>query len=418
MTTEPLTCSTATNLRSLLLHGQVRSVYQPIVDLDTGRTVAVEALARGPEGPLQSPGALFGAAAAAGLVDELEWACRTAALQGALDGGLCASIALFVNVESAQLGRAVPAALRALEASAQQRLHVVLELTERDLERRPAEVLAATRSARAAGWGVALDDVGAVPASLALMPLIRPDVVKLDMHLVQDRQTVEVAAIASAVASYAEESGALVLAEGIETELHRERALALGATLGQGWLFARPAPLADLDVPAVARPLALLGEPDEDDYASPFNRVGGRLPLRIARKSQLLAMSRHIERQAEIQPNPPILLAAFEHADFFTPATARRYAAFASRCPLVGAFGVDLPGEPAPGVRGTPIDVEDPLADEWTVVVLSPHFAAALLARDLGEPRRTPDRRFEFALTHDRRLVTAAARSLATRIAG
>jgi EAL domain-containing protein (putative c-di-GMP-specific phosphodiesterase class I) len=418
MTTEPLTCSTATNLRSLLLHGQVRSVYQPIVDLDTGRTVAVEALARGPEGPLQSPGALFGAAAAAGLVDELEWACRTAALQGALDGGLCASIALFVNVESAQLGRAVPAALRALEASAQQRLHVVLELTERDLERRPAEVLAATRSARAAGWGVALDDVGAVPASLALMPLIRPDVVKLDMHLVQDRQTVEVAAIASAVASYAEESGALVLAEGIETELHRDRALALGATLGQGWLFARPAPLAELELPDPVRPLALLGEPDDDDYASPFNRVGCHLPLRTARKSQLMAMSRHLERHAAVQPDPPILLAAFEHADFFSWATAQRYAAFARRCPLVGAFGVGLAAEPAPGVRGTAIDAEDPLADEWSVVVLSPHFAAALLARDLGEPRRNPDRRFEFALTHDRRLVTAAARSLATRITG
>jgi EAL domain-containing protein (putative c-di-GMP-specific phosphodiesterase class I) len=416
MTADPIIRSSATDVRSVLLAGEVHSVYQPIVELETGRTVAVEALARGPEGALQSPDALFSAAASAGLVDELEWACRSAALQGALNGGLSSSIALFVNVESAQLGRAVPAALRALEKCAQQRLHVVLELTERDLERRPAEVLAATRSARAAGWGVALDDVGALPASLALMPLIRPDVVKFDMHLVQDRQTVEVAGIASAVAAYAEESGALVLAEGIETELHRERALALGATLGQGWMYARPAPLADLDLSDAGTPLRLLGEPDDEDYASPFNRVGRHLPLRIARKPQLLAMSHHLEWQAAVQPNSPILLAAFEHADFFTWATGQRYAALTRRCPLVGAFGVDMVPEPAPGVRGAAIDWEDPLADEWSVVVLSPHFAAALLARDLGEPRGNPNRRFEFALTHDRRLVTAAARSLATRI--
>ena len=50
---------------------------------------------------------------------------------------------------------------------------------------RPAELLAAVERLRARGWGVALDDVGADHRSLALMPFVRPDVIKLDLRLVQ-----------------------------------------------------------------------------------------------------------------------------------------------------------------------------------------------------------------------------------------
>ncbi len=88
--------------------------------------------------------------------------------------------------------------------------------------------------ARAAGCGVALDDVGADPASLALMPFLRPNVVRLDLHLVQQRPDLAVAEIMTAVTAYAEQSSAHVLAEGIETAEHEQMARSLGATLGQG----------------------------------------------------------------------------------------------------------------------------------------------------------------------------------------
>ena len=393
----------------------VSSVYQPIVDLGTRAVVAVEALARGPQGEMHFPGSLFAAAAREGLSVQLEWACRAAAFRGALAGPLPSGVALFVNVESSQLGEVPPAAVQRLEDEVRNVVHVVLELTERDLAGRPAEVLRAVYAARARGWGIALDDVGADPASLALMPLIRPDVVKLDLALVQGRQTVEVARVASAVAAYAEESGAIVLAEGIETELHLERALVLGATLGQGWYFGRPGSL-----DAVARKhcerLPLLRDQKPPSGSTPFERVARHLPTRVARKSQLLGMSHHLERQAVQLPAPPLLLAAFEHADFFTIPTRERYSQYAQRCTLVAAFGVGLDAEPAPGVRGAPLDPADPLAAEWTVVVLSPHFAAALIARDMGDGGPDQDRLFEFALTHDRRRVTAAARCLIERI--
>ena len=87
-------------------------------------------------------------------------------------------------------------------------------------------------------------------------------------------------------------------------------------------------------------------------------------------------------------------------------------------CPLVAAFGTGPPEEAAPGVRGAALDRSDPLPEEWTVIVLSPHFVGALIARDLGDPRTDPDRRFKFAITHDRRRVTTATRCLVERIAG
>ena len=131
--------------------------------------------------------------------------------------------------------------LRELWERAPSELDVVVEITERALTDRPAELLHAVQASATRGWGIALDDVGADARSLALMPLLRPDVIKLDLRLVQDQPTSEVAEIVNAVNAERERTGAVVLAEGIETEEHLETARALGATLGQGWLFGRPA---------------------------------------------------------------------------------------------------------------------------------------------------------------------------------
>jgi EAL domain-containing protein (putative c-di-GMP-specific phosphodiesterase class I) len=346
----------------------------------------------------------------------LEWACRAAALRGAITDRLPRGVALFINAEPSHLGTAAPIAVRVLETQIRQRTQVVLELTERELVRRPADVLRAVYAAREMGWGIALDDVGVEPASLALMPVVRPDVVKLDMSLIQQPTSPARARVAGAVAAYAEESGAHVLAEGIETDLHLEQAIALGATLGQGWRFGRPGPL-DQVARLRCDPIPLIQDIDPPCNSSPFELVGRPFPTRVGRKSQLLAMSHHLEGQATEHTTPPLLLSAFEEAAFFTPATQKRYAAYAVASPLVAAFGVGLSEEPAPGVRGESLASSDPLASEWTVVVLGPHFAGALIARDLGDARSSHDRRFEFAVTHDRRRVTTAARSLVQRIA-
>ena len=111
-----------------------------------------------------------------------------------------------------------------------------------------------------------------------------------------------------------------------------------------------------------------------------------------------------------------MVLGSFQHANRFTPATRRRYEALANRCPLVGGLGLGMPSVPAPGVRGANLHTNDSLVDEWAVVVVGAHYAGALLARDLGDDGPRGDRRFAFVVTHDRKAVVAAARSLMARI--
>ena len=389
----------------------VTSVFQPLVELATGQVLGYEALSRGPAGsPWESPVDLFAAARAAGRDSELDWVCRASAYRVAIDADLQQT--LFVNMEPTAWGTPCPDDLAPAVARAQRRLRVVTEMTERAIAANPSGLLQATASCRAAGWGVALDDVGADPMSLALMPFVHPDVVKLDMHLLHTPDHPHTANVVAAVAAYAESSGATILAEGIETPAHERIARTMGATVGQGWLYGRPGRLPDVPVPVRDR-LPLLAPPTTDrTSATPFEIVAAHRPTMVTTKSTLMPMSRHLESLARESHQPPVLLACFQEAQNFTAATARRYTAIAQRSPLVAALGMDLTDEPAPGVRGAHFTAGDALRGEWNVLVVGPHQAAALVARDLGDQGPEADRRFTFATTYDRALVVAAARSL------
>jgi EAL domain-containing protein (putative c-di-GMP-specific phosphodiesterase class I) len=223
---------------------QVRSVYQPIVELDSGEIVGYEALARGPAGTTwERPDALFSMARALGFAAELERDCHNAALEGALRSRLDVRRALFVNVEPSLLGGRGPDHLCRLIDGVRGRLQIVLELTERELTEHPARLLGWVSRVRRSGVRVALDDVGADLRSLALMSRLAPDVIKLDLRMVQSKPSDQIAAIVRSVGRQAERTGASIVAEGIETHSHRQRAIELGARYGQGWLFGRPGPL-------------------------------------------------------------------------------------------------------------------------------------------------------------------------------
>ena len=401
-------------LDRILANDEVRAVYQPIVELDGGAVIGWESLARGPEGsPLERPDLLFGAAAATERTAELDWACRAAAARGALDAGLDRSRTLFVNVEPQTLGVAVPEHLADLWQRADE-LDVVVEITERSLTARPAELLAAVEQIRGRGWRVALDDVGADTRSLALMPLLRPDVIKLDLRLVQDQPSTEIAAIVNAVNAESERTGALVLAEGIETERQLEVARAMGARLGQGWLFGRPGAL-DTGAPAGTTALPRGGN-EQPLGTTPYEVVSAVCDTRRADKRLLLAISHHLENQALTLGAGAVVLSAFQEAERFTKATHRRYTRLAADAAFVAALGGNMSAEPAPGVRGASLEGNDGLLGEWSIAVLGPHFAGALVAMDLGDQGPDMERRFDFCLTYDRELVTEAAAALMRRV--
>ncbi len=408
----------------------VLSVYQPIVELGDGSVVAVEALARGgPDGTVP-PHQLFSRAAGHGSLEALDEACLRAALDGVRTSR--GPVTVFVNIEPPTLSALSSRRLAELGELAPDGVQVVLEVTERDLLERPAELVRGVRGVRDIGWGVALDDVGAEPMGLALMPFLRPDVIKLDLALVRDHTTLQAAAVLNAVRAEAERSGAVLLAEGIEDEEHLERALAMGARLGQGWMFGRPGPLplvaaAPLRLPAPHRP-----DPSVTAATSrtPYELLSALSVPRRAAVPLLASMTRQVERQAMLLDEQTVVLANFQHAQSMTAATRRRYESLASVSALTAVLGAAMPDEPAPGVHGTALAAGDPLAEEWVVTVIGPHFAAALAAREVGLSGEDDDgsptragatsppgrRRLDYVLTYDRQRVLDAAGLLLERV--
>ena len=409
------TALTAPTVAEVLRGGGLSSVFQPVVELSTGAIAGYEALARGPSGQLASPDRLLSAARAEGLVAELDRACRRAAFTRAVARGLTPPLRLFVNVDPEALdtvsSRQLVTEIRDFAGG----LRVVVELPERALGTRPADLLRTVDQVREFGWGVALDDVGTEPLSLAFLSLLRPDVVKLDLRIVQQRPDSWVAQLMTAVNAYSERSGALVLAEGIETPRHLAQAQALGAHLGQGWLFGRPA----ADPPAAALTTELrfpAHQVPNRQVDSPFGLLRPGLVRRRGPKSLLIQVSRHLEREAARLGRTSILAATFQQGERFTPATAARYRDLADRVGFVCVLGAGLPDDPFPGLRSGDLLPGDPLRSEWDVVVLDPHVAVALLAREVGDGGPDEDRMFEFAVTHDRPTVEKAAHALIAKL--
>ena len=174
-----------------VLAPEVIAVFQPVVELRGLSVVGYEALARPSDG--SSPEELFAAARAEGRLGEVDRACRTAALDAAAAAGLGAPFALFLNADA-----------DALEFDTPELPHgsatLILEITERALTERPETVLRTLTRLRTRGWGVSLDDVGADSRSLATMPLVYPDVIKLDLRLLGERDPGDLARVVTAVA--------------------------------------------------------------------------------------------------------------------------------------------------------------------------------------------------------------------------
>ena len=390
--------------------------YQPIVSLSDGAVVGFEALARWEGLAGCSPDRVFDHAYAIGTADVLDRACTESAIVTALRSGLTRGTLLCVNVEPA-----TPYTRRADSASLAEgydELTVMFEITERSPLAHPHSLLRKVAGLRSDGFSIALDDVGADSGSLALLDVILPEVIKLDLTLVQTQPSHAQARTLAAVLAHHERTGAVILAEGIETEEHLEQALAVGATLGQGYYFGRPGPLGQMATAPWSPTVS--AQRSGPSTGSPFDLVAGTSPVRTARKLTLVALSRHIETQAEHAADPPMLFTALQHAQHFTGATRDLYRKLADSSPLVAVLGQQMPEDLESGVRCVVLDPTDPLCTEWTVVALGPHHAAALIARERADERAETghhgDRKFDFVVTYDRSVVTAAARNLLDRM--
>jgi EAL domain-containing protein (putative c-di-GMP-specific phosphodiesterase class I) len=372
----------------------VEPLFQPIVELRDGAVVGYEALARGRGADgMASPEQLFALARAQGRVGELDRACREAALRGAREGGLGAPFSLFVNADAGALEGDVPEVPTA-------GFTLVMEVTERALTERPEPMLRALTRLRTLGWGVAVDDVGADSRSLALMPVLYPDVIKLDLRLLRDRAHEDAARIVTAVGAEAEQRRGTVLAEGIDSEDQLAIARAAGATLGQGFLLGPPAPL-PAELPERRRGLRLTSSGGAPQGAVPYQRVTNwrrptRGPLELAERAAAM-----LSAPAAALGETGLLLAALPGDERLPAGRLDRYRALADRIGFVGVLGGAAADAPE-GIRGGPLAEGDPLRGTWTEVALGPGYGACFVARPEGDE-------WLFATSYDRDLVVEAA---------
>ena len=220
-------------VRSLIDAGLVKVALQPVVQLGDATVVGYEALSRfGGRVPTDR---WFRAASRYGLGGELERLTLTAAL--ALLPGLPDEVFLAVNVSPAALeDEGVLALLQASDLT-----RVVVEVTEHEAVGDYRGLRRVLEGLRAAQARIAVDDTGAGFASLRHVLMLQPDVIKLDTSLSRavhydERQQ----KLVTALLTFSDEVGSLVLAEGIETEEQLEALHRLGVPVGQGWHLGVP----------------------------------------------------------------------------------------------------------------------------------------------------------------------------------
>lgn len=213
-------------------------VFQPVADLSTGDVVGAEALARFSCTPIRPPSEWFAEAEQVGRGIELELAAISAALDQV--GELPPDVFLAVNVSPATA--AAPELDEVLDR--QPADHVVLELTEHSRVTDYPTLLAALARHRRRGVRIAVDDTGAGYAGLQHLLRIRPDILKLDTALTQGIDADPVRrSLAAALVTFASETDATIIAEGIETPHELATLQRLGIPWGQGYHLARPAAL-------------------------------------------------------------------------------------------------------------------------------------------------------------------------------
>jgi EAL domain-containing protein (putative c-di-GMP-specific phosphodiesterase class I) len=215
--------------------GEVRLVYQPIIDVTSDNVVAVEALARFPGHG--TPLRVFAAADAEGLCAQLEAIVLKRAIYERLR--VPAGLMLSVNVTPHHLlGGPVFDALNGSDIEG-----IVIELTERSVPPDPDLLRPVIDRLRLKGALIALDDTGAGYQGIQQVGALRPDWVKIDRSIVTGaaRDEVQLASL-QMFARVAKRVGATTVAEGVETADDLEMLKLTGIGLAQGYFLGQPTP--------------------------------------------------------------------------------------------------------------------------------------------------------------------------------
>jgi diguanylate cyclase (GGDEF)-like protein len=228
--------------------GQLRVVYQPLMDMRTGRPIGAEALVRWqhPDG-LRTPDQFIGLAEDTGLITELgAFVLRDACHQAARWVRTVSEdteLLVTVNLSARQLAdpQVVQEVSAALADAGLEPRRLVLEITETVLMQDRDAAASTLWQLKALGVRIAIDDFGTGYSSLAYLRRFPIDMLKVAREFVDGLgRDANDDAITRAIVDLAGTLGLLTIAEGIETTQQQEHVAALGCDLAQGYLYSRP----------------------------------------------------------------------------------------------------------------------------------------------------------------------------------
>ena len=150
-----------------------------------------------------------------------------------------------------------------------------------------------------------------------------------------------------------------------------------------------------------------------DAASTPFEVVAPHARASRRTKAELVDLSRSLETFALEHPDA-LVLATFQHIEHASPASRAVYRALAAAGATVALFARGFPDEA--GVIG--LGDDDPLVEEWNILVVGPSVSAGFVARDLDPAHsmsRASDRAFAWCTVEDRALILQAAAVLLTR---
>jgi EAL domain-containing protein (putative c-di-GMP-specific phosphodiesterase class I) len=242
---------TENSLHRAIERSELRVFYQPMLELDTGRVAAVEALVRWqhPERGLMLPHQFIPLAEETGQIVELgEWVLREACTQHRkwmTQFGADGPLRLSVNLSARQLAQPdlVLEIASALADTGMTASLLCLEITESVVVESTEAVIEALEALRAEGMLIGIDDFGTGYASLSLLKRVPADLLKVDRSFVAGLGTdPRDTPIVRSVVGLAEALGLSSVAEGVETPEQVTELRAVGCRYVQGFHFARPMP--------------------------------------------------------------------------------------------------------------------------------------------------------------------------------
>jgi len=233
------------DLRRAVQHDQFVCHYQPIVDLVTGRVVALEALVRWdhPERGLLPPAAFIAMAEDTGAISGLgllvlEMAA-TQAVRWREDGSVPGSVELHVNMSGRQLQdrELVSEVRRILATTGLPPATLVLEITESVAVNVGARHLERLVELRDLGLRLAIDDFGSGYSSLNYLRTLPFDILKIDRAFAESDDGATDPVLLEAIVKLGRSLGIETIAEGIEREDQAATLRRLGCRRAQGYLF-------------------------------------------------------------------------------------------------------------------------------------------------------------------------------------